>query len=275
MQFNRKHKILFIPLFIISLIIKPIIYLLLVELKIYRKNIVYGNLSIAFPDIGIEDKKKLATLFYKNFFNYIYETIKLIYITKSQLKNKISYVNNESFKNLKEEENGAIIVTAHFFNWEYAGILIGLSLNQPTQVVYKTLTNSYFDGLIRYIRTKFGNQAVAMEQTPRSMIEGKKTGLITFFLADQTPMINAKTPFYFFLNKNVPFFDGYSKLANKLNLPVYFGDIERVNKKYLVTITKVEATEDFVPRYIELLENAIKKHPENWLWTHRRFKRAK
>lgn len=201
--------------------------------------------------------------------------MQLVFISQRKLEKKISVVENTAFDNLKSEKHGAIVLTAHFFNWEYAGIIVGIKIEQPMQVVYKTLSNSFFDKLLIRIRTRFGNRATTMENTARSMINGVDENLVTCFLADQTPMINSKTPFREFLNKNVPFFDGYSKIASKLDLPIYYGDIEKIENKYVVTFTQIDKKEDIVNEYIKLLESSIKKHPETWLWTHRRFKRAK
>ena len=82
-----------------------------------------------------------------------------------------------------------------------------------------------------------------------------------------------------FLNRETPFLHGLEKYARLYNLPVIYIDIQRVRRGYyeveLLVLTKnpLELKEGVITEmYVRKLESIIISKPENWLWSHRRFK---
>ena len=82
-----------------------------------------------------------------------------------------------------------------------------------------------------------------------------------------------------FLNQDTIFFDGGEKLALRCQLPVYFVKMERLRRgRYemsfeLIYDGKEEVAEyEITQRYVRMLEAEIRRRPELWMWSHRRWK---
>ena len=102
---------------------------------------------------------------------------------------------------------------------------------------------------------------------------------MTMIAGDQTPTdteINYWTPF---LNQETPVFLGTEKISKIMDLPVIFFDNQRVKRGFyevelkLITDKPKETAEyEITEAHVRLLESTINNHPDNWLWSHRRWK---
>ena len=113
----------------------------------------------------------------------------------------------------------------------------------------------------------------------KEMIRHKNSVNMTIIAGDQTPTaseINYWTPF---LNQETAVFLGTEKIAKILDLPVIFFDTQRIKRGHyqmefkLITDKPKETAEfEITEAHVRLLEDAIKRNPDNWLWSHRRWK---
>jgi KDO2-lipid IV(A) lauroyltransferase len=97
--------------------------------------------------------------------------------------------------------------------------------------------------------------------------------------ADQSPSKPDNAIWVNFMGQETAFLHGIEKHARQRNLPVLFVDIQRVKRGFYTLkmsfITKTpQNTEpgEITSLYAKKLENIIKHKPENWLWSHRRWK---
>jgi KDO2-lipid IV(A) lauroyltransferase len=82
-----------------------------------------------------------------------------------------------------------------------------------------------------------------------------------------------------FLNHNIPFLHGMEKHARNNNLPVIYVDVQRERRGWYTVELTVLTTNPLelengklTEMYARKLESVILKKPENWLWSHNRFK---
>jgi KDO2-lipid IV(A) lauroyltransferase len=85
-----------------------------------------------------------------------------------------------------------------------------------------------------------------------------------------------------FLNQDTPVFLGVEKMAKKFNYPVVYGDMYRktrgnyvVNFKMLTENPQDMLDFEITEMHMNWLEESIKKNPQDWLWSHRRWKHKK
>ncbi len=257
------------------------LYFMVCHVVQYRKKVVSNNLTHAFPARTPSEIHAISKRFYQNLVDWFIEIAKIPGFNAGQILKRCHIIKNDDFEDLQNESHGAVILTAHLGNWEWAGQTIGLTLDQPVNVVYKKLKSPIANAIMRYIRTAFGNEVSSMNQTARKMYRGKSRGLVTCFLADQTPTLRDAGCWPLFMNRKAPFFNGPAKIAQKLHLPVYFGKIKKVKRGYYeITIKKLcnepqklEAS-DITKQYVTLLEQTLHEQPSNWLWSHRRWKKT-
>ena len=105
---------------------------------------------------------------------------------------------------------------------------------------------------------------------------------IFIMASDQSPSNIKKAIWVKFLGRDTAFLQGPEVYAKKHDLPVVFVDIQRVKRGYyelemkLITENPLELPEgEITQRYASMLEEAIRNKPENWLWSHRRWKHVR
>jgi len=98
-------------------------------------------------------------------------------------------------------------------------------------------------------------------------------------VADQSPIKSEIHYWTNFLNQDTPIFLGVERIAKKMNYVVVYTRIQRIKRgNYEVSFIPVtenpKETKEFeiTEKHTKLLEETIKMYPDNWLWSHRRWK---
>lgn len=250
----------------------------------YRNKVLNDNLSHAFPEWNEKTRKKVITDFYISFSEFLVETIKIFSIKKSTIKKRCNLIQNEALKQLSGNQSGAIVLTGHFVNWEWAGLATGLLYNseRPVYAVYKPLKSQIFNTFMHKLRSRFGVVPVPMKHIAKKLFLNKDQNSVTFFLADQTPTRGEAGIWIDFFNRKAPFFTGPVKLSQKLNIPLFFGKVVRTQRGHYDIVFELIAyqpnehsTEELMHLYVGKLEQSIKEQTYNWLWSHRRWKHSR
>src|SRR5690606_19269691 len=152
---------------------------------------------------------------------------------------------------------------------------------QKLFVVYRPLSNSFFDRLMYTMRARFAVQPVSMNQILRTLLAKRATPSTTAFIADQAPM-PAGAYWTSFLNQDTPFFMGAEKIARKLNSPVVYVGIKKEKKGHYQIFAELlegepaqTAAGAITESFARHLEADICTQPETWLWSHRRWKHSR
>ena len=141
------------------------------------------------------------------------------------------------------------------------------------------MSNKLIDRYLHNIRSRFNAQIVAMNQTGRAIIQNRDKPTLFVLIADQTPSNLKHVHWINFLNQDTACFDGPEKIARRTNYPVLHFAIERVKRGFyeievsLLCENPKDVSEGEISlRYMQTLEKQIHSQPENWLWSHRRWK---
>ncbi len=238
------------------------------------------NLQRAFPEKTDSERLLIAKQFYRNLTDIVLETVKLAVISQQELKTRVQILNPEVIED--ETSKGKIVLAmgGHQGNWEWAPAGGIPFLNCPIDVVYKPLSNTFFEAFIYGIRTRLGPNLVRMKDSLRHLILHKNHPRLFSMLSDQTPPKSEIQYWTTFMNQDAGFFVGGEKLAKSFNMPVFFIHAQRVGRGYynfkFIPIepdetalkTKFPITEQFA----RMLENWIHENPADYLWSHRRWK---
>ena len=136
----------------------------------YRKKVVFENLRKSFPLKTDKEIQAISKSFYLHFSELIFEIIKVLTISKKELKTRIKYKNPEVLLDLYAKGKSCIIVTAHYGNWEWPSVL-GDCTNYKSLAVYKPLSNKPLDRLLIQMRSRFGWELVPMNQAIRAIFK--------------------------------------------------------------------------------------------------------
>ena len=284
---------LFFQLFIVIIGILPfkVVYLLsdftnwvLRVLIKYRKKVIQENLGMAFPDLNQEELKKLTYTTYRNLSDIFVESIKSFTMSKSTIVKRYKIVNPEVLAPYAEKGQSLIGVTGHYGNWEWGSLAASLQTSFEYVAFYKPLRNKYIGRFLKKSRSKCGTELVSIYETSKTFEDKKEETKMYLMVADQSPSKKQLKYAYWmnFLGKETAFLHGVEKHARNNNYPVLYVDIQRVKRGYYeVTISPLVESpnelrdEELTQKYAEKLESVIRKQPENWLWSHNRWKHQK
>jgi len=250
----------------------------LLRLSGYRKKVVIQNLRNSFPEKSGNEIEQLCEAYFRYLCDLTLEVLKTIRMTEQEAKEHCVFHNTEWLDKLHAEKKSLLIVMGHYGNWEWAGPSFALNTAYQLIVIYRPLSNIYFERMMSQTRTKFGTRITPAIQTLRDMVANRSQVTATAFIADQTA-----TPenayWTTFLNQDTAVFIGPEKLASKFNYPVVFMNLKRTRRGYYEVFPELlflnpkdtkpnEISEAFTKR----LEEEIIRDPAVWLWSHKRWK---
>jgi KDO2-lipid IV(A) lauroyltransferase len=272
-------------LYVISLLPLPILYLFSDGLTYiffyvigYRKDVVMSNLKIAFPEKTEIERKNIAKKFYRNFIDTFVESIKLI-TADDKLIDKMFTGSTSIFDTLAASKKNIQIHAMHNFNWEIVNQGISRMMPLPFLAVYQPILNSFFEKLFYRIRSRYGTILIPANDFKNNYIKHGDSQYIIALVADQNPGNPARAWWANFFGKPAPFVKGPEKASRERDNIVLFGNFFRI-KRGLYTIEVEIATDDpstlpegeLTLRYIKYVEDRIRERPDNYLWSHRRWK---
>lgn len=267
--------------FWMNYLLADFIFLLSYHIFRYRRKVVYTNLKNSFPEKNEKDLKKIAVKFYWNFSDFLVETVKFRVISEKKLSKHVTFKNMELFEKIAATGKSVIVTAGHQFNWEWT---LYLTKMIPFQAVgiYAPLTNQSFERMQFETRHRWDMILVPRKNGVLKSIEEQgitdlKIGMLLF--ADQIPSNHRKSYWTIFLNQETEFFTGLERLSRELDCPVVFVEMIKERRGHycyeaheLCNDPKTADNLEIVELFKNNLEKAIYRQPDNWLWSHRRWK---
>jgi len=242
------------------------------------------NLEIAFPELSDAERRRILRASYINLGRTGAEYVRLGGFFYRRLARRVTYNRLDIWNNLtpRYPGKGALILTAHFGDFELLPAGHALHGFQIT-VVHHTQRFLAGDALVTFIRERVGVRTIRKHTAAREMLRSLKRGEIIGIPLDQ----NAKRSEAIW----VPFFGemaatpgGFDRLAMMAGAPVVPVFIVRQpdGRSHVIEIfeeleqqrtgdRKADALVN-TARYQKAIEEMVRKYPEQWLWTHRRYR---
>jgi KDO2-lipid IV(A) lauroyltransferase len=283
---KKFHYYIFaLPFYLFSLLPFWVIYLLSDLLYFigffligYRKQVVLTNLRNSFPEKSEEELQRIMKKFYRGLFDIFLETFKILGMSARSMEKRMAFTDLSMIKEISDKKQNMIFVMGHTGNWEWSGHSLALKKLYHVNALYHPLSNKFFDWLMLRLRSRFGMGLIPMQSSIKEMFKQRDTLNSTTFIADQTPS-SENAYWTTFLNQETPVFLGTEKIAKKFNYPVVFASIEKLKRGHYIihfrkiTDAPVDTPDNFITEtHTRMLEDAIRKQPESWLWSHRRWK---
>lgn len=190
---------------------------------------------------------------------------------------------DEGFSRLEEHAKngkGAVLVTAHYGNWELFGAAVGRRVG-GVAYVFPPQSNRGADARINETRSRMGVELIGMEHGMRRALKRILTGGHIGMLMDQDARkAGVHVPFF---GRPASTLTGPARLAIRARCPIYFGLLDRVGPatfrgKSLAWLEPVPGAEEeaelvrLTRAMNEALEAAVRERPDHWYWIHRRWK---
>lgn len=249
----------------------------------YRRKVVRNNLLLSFPEMDIRFIWRTEKQFYRNLSDIILESSILLYSSKTRVRNTIRLTNPELIDSLYNNGRSFFLAVGHSGNWELLAAYMSVVFRHESIAIYKRISSGAVDKLMQQIRKAVGGILLfESKQAYKQLVAGKDRLRSVLILGDQNPA-GLETDYWTnFLHRDTAFFNGLAKMANSLDYAVLYADFVRVARgKYEISLIPVRmpdekpGEQEISERYVRLLENSIRKQPDNWLWSHRRWKHSR
>ena len=242
------------------------------------KKIIFSNLSKAFPNLDNLEKEKILK---KMWFNYgrIFAEYVFIKEFRNNLKESHNIIieNTEILEKIRRDSHPVIFVSGHFNNFELMAMEIEKS-GIDLAAVYRPLNNKFINPIMENIRRKY----ICKKQIKKGLTGTKelllnfKKGTSIALMIDQRVSQGIQCNLFGekALTTTIP--AQFVKKFNAKIVPVY---IERKNNKNFrinfqnpLEFTKDSSIEKITTKLNKLLESMILKNPDQWIWSHNRWK---
>ena len=246
----------------------------------YRKEVIFRNISYAFPEKSTEEKQQIVKKFYRHFTDIMVESIKSFSISEKQILKRYHYKNPELVNKYTKEGKSIALVSAHLANWEWS-FSLPLVLDTKVFGAYNKLKNEALEKNLKENREKFGVTGATTSNFMKLISHNFKNNIqgAYILLSDQSPRIDKTYYWKEFFGVKVPVHTGAEMLAKKNNLVVINYCAKKIKRGYYEIEFELIAEnpneyKDYkiTDIFLSLTEKNIKAQPELYLWSHKRFK---
>ncbi|MFV8353426.1 lysophospholipid acyltransferase family protein [Flavobacterium sp. XS2P14] len=259
------------------------IYIIVYYIIGYRKKIVKANLVLALPHLSDKERLIIEKKSYHHMCDMFLEMIKTMTISAAEMNRRFVVTNIDLVKEYEAKGKSTVLLASHYASWEWL-----LSLNEKTSFkgigVYKKIANTYFDKLIRDIRSKYNAELVETKNTIPLIAENQEKGILSMYglASDQSPKLNRAFHWDSFMGIEVPVHTGAEMLAKKYDLNVLFVKVKKLKRGfYEATFIPITDNPRSIPDFgitsifLREVEKQIIEAPEYYFWTHKRWKHKK
>ena len=241
------------------------------------KNLIHSNIKKAIPNSNYEELNKITKLMWNNYGRIFAEYMFIKEFRLGKLKSKIKIEGQEILDDIKKHNKQVVFISGHFSNFELMAMHLensGIKLS----AIYRPLNNIFLNKIMERIRKKYicKNQIKKGIGGIKKIINLKKNNYSTALMIDQRVSEGIKSNFFNneALTTTIP-----AQLVKKFKIPVVPIFIERINNlNFKITINKPinfsneTSIKNITDELNQILEKMIIKKPEQWIWSHNRWK---
>ncbi len=241
------------------------------------KKLIYSNITKAYPNIDEEELKRLTKLMWNNYGRIFSEYIFIKDFRFGKLVDKIDIEGQEYLNEIKKFNKQVVFISGHFSNFELMAMCIEKSGIQLS-ALYRPLNNIFLNMIMEKIRVKYicKNQIKKGLGGLKKLISFKNKNYSTALMIDQRVSEGILSKFFNSeaLTTTIP-----AQLVKKYNIPivpVYIERVKGINFKLVIkkpiTFSREETIKSITDKLNQTLETMILKKPEQWIWSHNRWK---
>ena len=241
------------------------------------KKIIESNIVRAIPDINSNDIKIIINNMWINYGRILSEYVFIKNFRQSKLRDNIKIEGHEILEKIKKENKPVIFVSGHFNNFELMAMHIessGINL----AAIYRPLNNKFLNLIMEKIRKKYicRNQIKKGISGTRQLLSFFKNGSSIALMIDQRVSEGIKSKFFQHEAFTTTIPAQFVKKFNCKIVPIYIERIHDINFKLTIhnplEFSENDSIDSITSDLNELLEKMILKNPEQWIWSHNRWK---
>jgi len=245
-----------------------------------HRRIARQNLALAFPARPVRERHVIARAAFAHFGRLLFELLKFSTLSNEEMLARIECEGEESARLAYAQGKGVLFITGHFGYWELQALVHALRV-EPLGVLARALDNPQLNRLLEQIRQRTGNTVVYRRGTIRRVMRMLQEGHGVAVLIDQHIMGGDAVHVDFF-DRPAATTSAVAALALRTGaavIPAFAlplgGGRYRLIYEHPVEPPRADsddAIREFTQRCTDVLEMYVRRHPELWLWMHRRWR---
>jgi KDO2-lipid IV(A) lauroyltransferase len=242
-----------------------------------------ANLQRSFPGSTEAERERIARLSVQNMFMLGVEMLFTTRLVRVETWREYVEIDNiqQTLSLLMNPNQGLILLTGHYGNWEILGYVLA-TIGFETTSVARPLDNKFISDWVFGVRERRGQKVLGKKGATQEITQLLSRGGVVGFVADQNA--GSKGIFVDFFGRKASTYKSIGLLAMEYQVPIVIGYARRLNGKFHFRV----ATQDIIwpadwkdqadplryitQRYTRAVEDFIRAEPCQYLWVHRRWK---
>jgi KDO2-lipid IV(A) lauroyltransferase len=245
-----------------------------------HRRLAVEQLRAAFPVRSIDECRAIARATFAHFGRLLVALLRFSALSREEMRARVEYDGEERVRAALAAGQGAIIFSGHFGYWELHGLAHALVL-PPLSVLARPLDNPLLNDLLEEMRAATGNKVIYRQGAIRRVLRALHANECVAILIDQH-MHGSDVVTVDFFNRPAATTSALAALALRTGAPlipafalplprgryrmVYEHPIE------LPAAGSPDPVRELTQRCTDVLEMYVRRHPQLWLWMHRRWR---
>ena len=246
----------------------------------FHRRIALANMANAFPSRTTRELEGIVRATFAHFGAVLLELLKFGTLSEADMVRLVDVEGADRVNQAYQHGRGVLLFTGHFGYWEVQGLMQPLHA-RPVSVLARPLDNPYLHDMLERIRTRTGNSVIYRQRAIRKVLRELAVNHGVAMLIDQH-LHTADAIYVDFFRRPAATTNALAALALRTGAPVIpafampiSGGRYRLVYEHPVEPPREdtpEAIRDFTQRCTDVLEMYVRRHPELWLWMHRRWR---
>jgi KDO2-lipid IV(A) lauroyltransferase len=256
----------------------------------FRRRAILANLAVAFPELPEAERERICLACYRHFFSVVIDVLfEQRMVSRRNLFEKVTfigwardYLDRYGLDGFRERAHRVLFLTAHLGNWEFASGVFGL-MGIEIVPIFRAIRNPFINRLVRGLRLVAHDKLIERRGAVPVMVEHLDKGGNIGMLFDQEavhgmevpffglPARTHKTPAILARDHGVKIFFGVNVRKGDFLRYEASGELLDLSRK---SDDRLKDIEEITTELMRRLEDEIRRHPEQYFWMHRRWKRA-
>jgi len=245
-----------------------------------HRRIALENVAQAFPGRGARDCETIVRGSFRHFGRLLFAVLKFNTLAQSAMLARVEFEGEDRVRLAHAQNKGVLFVTGHFGFWEIQALVHALRF-PPMAVLARALDNPALHEALEQIRTRTGNAVIYRQGTMRRVMRTLHANQGVGVLIDQHTLSRDALSIEFFgrpaattaIVAALAYRTG-APVVPLFALPLGHGRYRMIYEHPVEPPTSddPEALRAFTQRCTDVLETYVRRHPELWLWMHRRWR---
>jgi KDO2-lipid IV(A) lauroyltransferase len=242
------------------------------------------NLGIAFPEKSVAARRRILRASMQNLGRMVAEIAHLPSFSDEELRYRVRFVDEPWAEDALtwDRGNGVLLLTGHYGNWELAAYAMGRR-GHPASMVHRTIKNPLIDRWFNGLRGRAGTRLLRKKEAAGGVLRALRERRFLALPFDQNSTRNLGV-FVDFFGIPASTNSAIARIALRTGayvLPFFLvreGTTAR-HVLHILPLVEMERTGDVeedvrrnTARMSSIFEDMVRRHPEQWLWGHKRWK---